>query len=273
MINKSQGYRAANIIAGAGSNEGRVQDLSSRVDLEPLIRQLLNCCLAIHKNSQFLMEEDILHSEEIAEIGRSNIQVREALSMLEAQALEAISSVSSSKQAVNGLSVRISGLERQIVSLSERTQGLSQVFNEKIAHSASEAKAVDAITEELQGYKRAEFLSRIRPSVLATIAAYDLICDLLSNAQGSTSEDGLRAIKNQVLQSLLIQGVERFEQCGGHFDPRMQEVIEIRNTASRDEHEAVLAVHRAGFAAQGVVIRPQMVVVGKYFQKEEDNVQ
>lgn len=84
--------------------------------------------------------------------------------------------------------------------------------------------------------------------------------DNLDKAEIFFKDEGLKMIKNQLLQSLKNEGVEEFALEGHEFDPQYAEAIEI---VPGDKDNIIIEVLQKGYKFQDKVIRPAQVKVSK----------
>jgi molecular chaperone GrpE len=101
---------------------------------------------------------------------------------------------------------------------------------------------------------------------LALIEAIDeLDLSLQASAQDTSPlAQGVRMIRENMLQKLARTGVERFDPVGSPFDPNTAEAADMEITSEPDEDQKVVAELRAGYRLKGRVIRPARVKVAKY---------
>lgn len=99
--------------------------------------------------------------------------------------------------------------------------------------------------------------------VLDAIDALDLS---LKSADRSPLAMGVRLIRDDLVNKLAAQGLERLELTGATFDPTQAEAMDTEVVADPDEDGKVTAELRAGYALNGRVVRPAQVRVGRYVQ-------
>jgi molecular chaperone GrpE len=90
---------------------------------------------------------------------------------------------------------------------------------------------------------------------------------LTMNAQGSDSE-GMRAVREQIEQTLERQGVSRIGAVGEPFDPDRHEAVAVRGTTDVPDR-TVVEVIRSGYERQGRVLRPALVAVSRRPSEDE----
>lgn len=100
----------------------------------------------------------------------------------------------------------------------------------------------------------------------ALIEAIDELDLSLSADDGSPLAQGVRLIRDKLLQKLQASGIERLELVGRPFDPNVAEAVDMELVSSPAHSDRVLAEQRAGYALRGRVIRPARVKVGRYVE-------
>jgi molecular chaperone GrpE len=100
----------------------------------------------------------------------------------------------------------------------------------------------------------------------ALIEAVDELDLSLSADDGSPLAQGVRLIRDKLLQKLQANGIERLDLVGRPFDPNMAEAVDMELVSSPAHGDRVLAEQRAGYALRGRVIRPARVKVGRYVE-------
>lgn len=99
--------------------------------------------------------------------------------------------------------------------------------------------------------------------VLDAIDALDLS---LKSADRSPLAIGVRLIRDDLVNKLAAQGLERLELTGATFDPTQAEAMDTELVTDPGEDGKVTAELRAGYALNGRVVRPAQVRVGRYVQ-------
>ena len=98
------------------------------------------------------------------------------------------------------------------------------------------------------------------------IEAIDELDHSLAADDGSPFAQGIRLIRDKLLQKLQASGIERLNLVGRPYDPNAAEAVDMELVSSPDHADRVLAEHRAGYALRGRVIRPGRVKVGRYVE-------
>ena len=101
---------------------------------------------------------------------------------------------------------------------------------------------------------------------LAIIEAIDELDLSLAADDGSPLAQGVRLIRDKLLQKLQASGIERVSLVGRPYDPNAAEAVDMELVPSPDQNERVLAEQRAAYALRGRVIRPGRVKVGRYVE-------
>ncbi|HTS83257.1 MAG TPA: nucleotide exchange factor GrpE [Myxococcaceae bacterium] len=101
---------------------------------------------------------------------------------------------------------------------------------------------------------------------LALIEAVDELDHSLAADDGSQFAQGVRLIRDKLLQKLQANGIERLDLVGRPYDPNAAEAVDMELVSSPAQADRVLSEQRAGYAQRGRVIRPGRVKVGRYVE-------
>jgi molecular chaperone GrpE len=101
---------------------------------------------------------------------------------------------------------------------------------------------------------------------LALIEAIDELDQSLSADDGSPFAQGVRLIRDKLLQKLQATGIERLDLVGRPYDPNSAEAVDMELVNSPAKNDRVLSEQRAAYALRGRVIRPGRVKVGRYVE-------
>ena len=99
---------------------------------------------------------------------------------------------------------------------------------------------------------------------LALVETVDELDLSLQSADDSPLAQGVRLIRDKLLQRLQAAGVERLRLLGRPYDPNLAEAVDVELVSSPAQNDRVLEEQRAAYALRGRVIRPGRVKVGKY---------
>ena len=101
---------------------------------------------------------------------------------------------------------------------------------------------------------------------VALIEAIDELDLSLAAADGSPFAQGVRLIRDKLLQKLQGSGIERLQLVGRPYDPNAAEAVDMELVSSADQADRVLGELRPAYALRGRVIRPGRVKVGRYVE-------
>jgi len=99
---------------------------------------------------------------------------------------------------------------------------------------------------------------------LALVETLDELDLALAAADDSPLAQGVRLVRDKLLQRLQAAGVERLRLLGRPYDPNLAEAVDVELVTSPQQNEQVLEEQRAAYALKGRVIRPGRVKVGRY---------
>src|SRR5262245_43066650 len=101
---------------------------------------------------------------------------------------------------------------------------------------------------------------------LSIIEAIDELDLTLEHDDGSPFAQGIRLIRDKLLQKLTANGIERLQLVGRPYDPNAAEAVDIELVSSPAQNDRVLSEQRPAYALKGRVIRPGRVKVGRYLE-------
>ena len=104
---------------------------------------------------------------------------------------------------------------------------------------------------------------QVAQSLIEAIDELDLS---LAADDGSPLAQGVRLIRDKLLQKLAANGIERLALVGRPYDPNAAEAVDIELVGSPAQNDRVLAEQRPAYALRGRVIRPGRVKVGRYLE-------
>jgi molecular chaperone GrpE len=104
---------------------------------------------------------------------------------------------------------------------------------------------------------------QVAQSLIEAIDELDLS---LAADDGSPFAQGVRLIRDKLLQKLAASGIERLALVGRPYDPNAAEAVDIELVHSPAQNDRVLAEQRPAYALRGRVIRPGRVKVGRYLE-------
>ena len=101
---------------------------------------------------------------------------------------------------------------------------------------------------------------------LSIIEAIDELDLTLEHDDGSPFAQGIRLIRDKLVQKLGANGIERLQLVGRPYDPNAAEAVDIELVTSPTQNDRVLAEQRPAYAMKGRVIRPGRVKVGRFME-------
>jgi molecular chaperone GrpE len=133
------------------------------------------------------------------------------------------------------------------------------------------ARAYQAVTQDREEFKAR--LRRERDSLIdvergkvavALVEAVDELDRCLAAGDTSPLAQGVRMIRDALLQKLQAGGVERLSLVGQPYDPNVAEAADMEVTPNPQDDQRVVAEVQAGYRIKDKVIRPARVKVAKY---------
>jgi molecular chaperone GrpE len=112
--------------------------------------------------------------------------------------------------------------------------------------------------DQTQSVERAS--QRVIESLLPTLDAFDAALAVeVSTASEEKMLDGMRSIRDHLLETLARDGLEPIPALGELFDPKVHEAVS--GAQAGDGELVVDSELRRGYTMQGRVIRPSLVTV------------
>jgi molecular chaperone GrpE len=135
------------------------------------------------------------------------------------------------------------------------------------------ARGIQEVMREREEFKQRVVRERERlldlekgQVALALIEAVDELDLSLRADDRSALAEGVRLIREKLLQRLQGLGIERLQLLGRPYDPNSAEAVDVELVPTPAQADRVLAELRAGYALKGRVIRPGRVKVGRYLE-------
>jgi molecular chaperone GrpE len=133
------------------------------------------------------------------------------------------------------------------------------------------ARAYQAVSQD-----REEFKARLRRErdglidvergkvAVALVEAVDELDRCLAAGDTSPLAQGVRLIRDGLLQKLQAGGVERLSLVGQPYDPNVAEAADMEVTPNPEDDQRVVAELQAGYRIKDKVIRPARVRIARY---------
>ncbi len=109
-------------------------------------------------------------------------------------------------------------------------------------------------------------------AVLAMLPVLDNLELALGNAEADPAsiKEGVRMVRSQFGEALKNLGVTEIDPTGKPFSPLEHDAMGMVNVSDKAQDGTVCTVVRKGFAMADKVIRPAMVMVGRYVEPQND---
>ena len=162
----------------------------------------------------------------------------------------------------------VSAVESLATSLAGKLEKLAVSFEREVRAEASRERVVDRLHKELEEYKQDLLLKILKPVFIDMIQLHDDIGKMIdATDRDDLSADARKLLRvseeyQQAIEDILYrQGVEPFEVEGSTFDARRQRAVAPILTIDPALVKTIARRIRKGFAAEGKVIRPEIVSV------------
>ena len=158
----------------------------------------------------------------------------------------------------------VAGAQTKIKKLRDQLKEVQQKRDEYLA--GWQREKADAINSRREALAEAE--RRAKYGRLAVIEDIIPVLDSFDMAVGAESwaevSDGFRTgmenVRNQLLDVLSRNGIERYGKVGEMFDPRLHEAVQQVVDAPGESH-SIVKILRYGYRLDETLIRPAQVII------------
>jgi molecular chaperone GrpE len=112
--------------------------------------------------------------------------------------------------------------------------------------------------EEMWGRARADLVERL-VDALDDLARFAHVDPEITDSK--TMHEGMDMVERKMWKALEAAGVQRIDQVGGRFDPKVHEAVTTTPAESAEQDYTVGSVLQAGYQLGNALIRPARVVV------------
>lgn len=149
------------------------------------------------------------------------------------------------------------------VEILAALDGLQGSFDSKIKYDEAKERQIEALHQELQGYRQGLYRQILQPILADLISIYDEVAGQLAQGDGA-ARDGLGYLLEMVEMSLDRHGAAKFTCEGDVIDRSRQRVLDTEPTADAELGKKLARRLRPGFEFQGKVLRPEWVVAYRH---------
>jgi molecular chaperone GrpE len=162
-----------------------------------------------------------------------------------------------------------------IESLARDFQTLQQGFDSKLKYDASKEKIIDALHAELQAYRDGLHFKILRPVFFDLISMHDDLSNILNYnppIEGESETVGklcrsLASFQDSIESVLERHGATVINEPGDQFVGKKQRAVRAEATDDPQKDRLICEHTRKGFEYEGIVLRPENVVLYKYVEK------
>jgi molecular chaperone GrpE len=140
---------------------------------------------------------------------------------------------------------------------------LRECFDSKLRYDQAKERQIDALHEELSGYRQGLYQQIMMPVMNDLIGIYDEVAGQLARLPDA-DPGGLDFVFEMVETVLERYEVTRFSCEGEIIDRSRQKVIDTESTTDPELGKKLARRVRHGFEMKGKVIRPEWVVAYRY---------
>jgi molecular chaperone GrpE len=157
--------------------------------------------------------------------------------------------------------------------LESNTQKIARALVEIVKEGENRKRAYDTLYDEMRQYKENFLWQCQKPLFMDLITLFDSILRIERQYESQVGmekvSDDFRYLKDELLETLYRYDVELIEEHPEKLDIGFQKPIKRVDTDDPSEDRTVVKVVREGFAREGMILRPQEIVVKRYSEAKE----
>lgn len=150
-------------------------------------------------------------------------------------------------------------LEAELSAARRRVDQLARAYQELERDREEFKQRLTRERERSLDLERAQ----VATTLLEAVDELDLSLSM-GGAEGSSLAQGVKLIRDGLLNKLQQKGIERLKVVGLPYDPNTAEATDMEMTVNPDEDQKVVAEVRAGYRLKDRIIRPARVKVARY---------
>ena len=164
-------------------------------------------------------------------------------------------------------------LTTRTTHLESNTQKIARALVEIVKEGDNRKRAYDVLYDEMRQYKENFLWQCQKPLFMDLITLFDSILRVerqYESTEGMEKVAGdFRYLKDELLETLYRYDVELIEEHPDRLDIGFQKPIKRVDTDDPSEDRAVVKIVREGFGREGMILRPQEIVVKRYSESKE----
>lgn len=164
-------------------------------------------------------------------------------------------------------------LTTRATHLESNTQKIARALVEIVKEGENRKRAYDVLYDEMRQYKENFLWQCQKPLFMDLITLFDSILRVERQYEAMEGMEKVagdfRYLKDELLETLYRYDVELIEEHPDRLDIGFQKPIKRVDTDDPAEDRAVVKVVREGFAREGMILRPQEIVVKRYSESKE----
>ncbi len=156
----------------------------------------------------------------------------------------------------------------EVERLNRRIQNLEEQLDRTLNAYRREKGELERIRERLERDRERKLVQDKTRAFAALFGPLDVLHRSIDEAEKGGNPkailEGFKLVYRQIVAGLEEAGLKRFDPTGELFDPEFHEALMAQPVKKRSEDNRVLMVTKAGYTADGQLVRPAQVIVGKY---------
>lgn len=170
---------------------------------------------------------------------------------------------------------KIDEILENVGSISDKLNGMNELFLKKIQSTSFEKEIADKLHEEIQEYRNDLHFQLVKPLILDLINMRESMKKGVGNFREKTDEEKLKLLQSYIEEIEIIlenNDIEIYETENGkniEFDAKRQKIMKKIKTSDEELHGKIYNISSSGYMHKGRVILPEKVEVYIHNKDEE----
>ncbi|WP_370464356.1 nucleotide exchange factor GrpE [Leptotrichia sp. oral taxon 223] len=170
---------------------------------------------------------------------------------------------------------KIDEILENVGSISDKLNGMNELFLKKIQSTSFEKEIADKLHEEIQKYRNDLHFQLVKPLILDLINMRESMKKGVGNFCKKTDEEKLKLLQSYIEEIEIIlenNDIEIYETGNREnidFDAKRQKIIKKIETSDEELHGKIYNISSSGYMHKGRVILPEKVEVYIHNKDEE----
>jgi len=163
----------------------------------------------------------------------------------------------------------------QLLIITELLKSVTSLIENKISYDETKEKMFQTLYQQLKEYKEGFLESIQRPIIKTLLPLYDSILRLEKAVQNQELsreylDNEIYVLKSDMEEVLYRMDVFLFTEHPQKLDRKLHKTIKVIETSDLNEDKHVVEILKYGFFWKGNILRPEEVVIKRYFPQKEE---